>query len=55
MTLDDSLDALEAEPAAARFFGEEFIAAYTTMSRYELSRFRDHVSDWERNEYLELF
>ncbi len=53
--LEDSLDALEAEPATREFFGEEFIAAYTTMRRYELSRFADHVSDWERTEYLELF
>lgn len=53
--LEDSLDALEAEPATRDFFGEDFIAAYTTMRRYELSRFADHVSDWERTEYLELF
>jgi hypothetical protein len=25
------------------------------MRRYELSRIADHVSDWERTEYLELF
>jgi hypothetical protein len=25
------------------------------MRRYELSRFKDWVSDWERTEYLELF
>jgi hypothetical protein len=25
------------------------------MRRYELSRLADHVSDWERTEYLELF
>lgn len=29
--------------------------AYTRMRRYELSRFKDAVSDWERTEYLELF
>ncbi|HYZ12946.1 MAG TPA: glutamine synthetase family protein [Actinomycetota bacterium] len=53
--LEESLDALEQEPAAKEFFGEEFVAAYTTMRRYELSRFKDAVSDWERTEYLELF
>ena len=41
--------------ATKDFFGEEFIAAYTTMRRYELSRFGDHVTDWERQEYVELF
>ncbi len=53
--LSGSLDALEAEPATRDFLGGEFIAAYTTMRRYELSRLADHVSDWERTEYLELF
>jgi glutamine synthetase len=37
------------------FFGEEFVTAYLGMRRYELARFGDHVSDWERTEYLELF
>jgi glutamine synthetase len=53
--LAESLDALEQEPANKEFFGEEFVTAYLGMRRYELSRFRDHVSDWERTEYLELF
>jgi len=50
-----SLDALEHEPATQEFFGRDFITAYTTMRRYELSRLADWVSDWERIEYLELF
>jgi glutamine synthetase len=53
--LSESLDLLEAEPAMRDFFGGEFITAYTRMRRYELSRLADHVSDWERTEYLELF
>ena len=53
--LAESLDALEQEPAMKEFFGEEFVTAYLGMRRYELSRFGDHVSDWERTEYLELF
>ncbi|MGH2526310.1 MAG: glutamine synthetase family protein, partial [Actinomycetota bacterium] len=53
--LEESLDALEQEPAAKEFFGEEFVAAFSTMRRYELSRFKDAVSDWERTVYLELF
>ena len=55
LDLAESLDMLEAEPATRDFFGDEFITAYTRMRRYELSRFADHVSDWERTEYLELF
>ena len=53
--LEESLDALEQEPANKSFFGEDFVTAYTTMRRAELARFRDDVSDWERTEYLELF
>jgi glutamine synthetase len=53
--LAESLDALEQEPASKEFFGEEFVTAYLGMRRHELSRFGDHVSDWERTEYLELF
>jgi glutamine synthetase len=53
--LEESLSALEQEPATKEFFGEEFVTAYTTMRRYELSRFHDWVTDWERTEYLEMF
>jgi glutamine synthetase len=55
LELDESLDLLEQEPAAKEFLGEEFVAAYTGMRRYELSRFKDWVTDWERDEYMEIF
>jgi glutamine synthetase len=54
-TLGEALDELTAEPMAKEFFGEEFLKAFTTIRRYELSRFDDWVTDWERQEYLELF
>lgn len=50
-----SLAAFEQEPELKEFFGEEFVTAYATMRRSELSRFNDWVSDWERTEYLEMF
>src|SRR5262245_36403601 len=53
--LEESLDALEGDPAAAEFFGQDFVTAFGAMRRYELSRFNDWVTDWERTEYLELF
>jgi glutamine synthetase len=31
------------------------VTVYSAMRRYELSRFTDSVTDWERAEYLELF
>ena len=35
--------------------GSEFVQAYTVMRRHELQRFADHVTDWEQQEYLELY
>ncbi len=54
-SLEDALEAFEAEPAVKEFFGQEFVAAYTAMRAHELSRYADWVTDWERQEYLELF
>ncbi len=54
-SLDVSIEALESEPKTREFFGDEFITAYAAMRRYELGRYNDHVSDWERAEYAELF
>ncbi|HEY7280922.1 MAG TPA: glutamine synthetase family protein, partial [Actinomycetota bacterium] len=54
-SLPEALEALEAEPDTEEFFGRDFLTAYTTMRNHELSRFADWVTDWERQEYLELF
>jgi glutamine synthetase len=54
-SLHEALAELEGETATKEFFGDEFLAAYTTMRRHELSRFDDWVTDWERQEYVELF
>jgi glutamine synthetase len=54
VTLRESLDALEAEPRIAELLGAEFVTAYSVMRRYELQRFDDHVTDWERAEYVEI-
>lgn len=54
-SLPDALDAFESDPASRAFFGDEFVEAYSTLKRFELSRFDDWVTDWERNEYLDFF
>ena len=54
-SLAEALGELAAEPATKEFFGEEFLKVYTAMRGHELSRFADWVTDWERQEYLELF
>jgi glutamine synthetase len=54
-SLAEALGELVAEPATKEFFGEEFLKVYAAMRRHELARFDDWVTDWERQEYLELF
>jgi len=53
-TVEESLALLEGEPAIVELLGDEFVTAFAAMRRYELQRFADHVTDWERAEYLEL-
>jgi glutamine synthetase len=54
-SVEESLSALEADDKIGELLGEEFVTAYTVMRRHELQRFADHVTDWERQEYLELY
>ena len=54
-TLDESLAALEADREFAGMLGGEFVSVYTVMRRHELARFRAHITDWEKSEYLEIY
>ena len=54
-TVEESLSALEADERIVDLLGQEFVTAYCVMRRHELQRFADHVTDWELEEYLELF
>jgi glutamine synthetase len=54
-SLPEALEELAGAPATTDFFGEEFLKVYRAMRAHELSRFSDWVSDWERQEYLELY
>jgi glutamine synthetase len=54
-TLEESLQLLEADTKITEILGSEFVTAYTVMRRYELQRFADHVTDWELQEYLEIY
>jgi glutamine synthetase len=51
----EALDGLESDAKLCEALGQDFVTAYTTMRRYELQRFDDHVTDWERQEYVEVF
>ncbi|MBD0317534.1 MAG: glutamine synthetase [Thermoleophilia bacterium] len=54
-TVEESLEALEDDEKVVDLLGAEFVQAYTVMRRHELQRFADHVTDWELEEYLELY
>jgi len=54
-TLDEALNALEKDEAFRNILGDEFVQVFTTMKRSELARLKAHVTDWERDEYLEMF
>lgn len=54
-TLDAALDALERDEAFRDIVGDEFVQVFNTIKRSELARFKAHVSDWEKDEYLEMF
>src|SRR2546426_4856874 len=54
-SLEESLRLLEADDQLVELLGREFVDAYTVMRRHELQRFADHVTDWELDEYLELY
>ncbi len=54
-TLADALSALEADHEMTQMLGEDFVRVFAAVKRFELGRFQSHVTDWEVNEYLELY
>jgi glutamine synthetase len=54
-SLEQSLAALEADQAFGQMLGPDLLKLFLTIKRHELARFRSHITDWERNEYLEVF
>lgn len=55
LTLDAALETLNADKALCDVLGAEFVEIFTTIKRFELARFHAHVTQWERDEYLELY
>jgi glutamine synthetase len=54
-SVEESLLALEGDQKIVELLGDEFVTAYAVMRRHELQRLADHVTDWELQEYLELY
>lgn len=53
-TLAEALAALENDSLMRDILGDEFIEVYTAIKRHEIARFAAHVTDWERDEYMEV-
>jgi glutamine synthetase len=50
-SLGAALDALEADEVLCSGLGEELVATFFAMKRFELDRFNQWVTDWELDEY----
>ncbi len=51
-TLDEALDALEADDVLREAMGSEIVDVFLAVKRFEADRHRTWVSDWEISEYL---
>ena len=51
-SLEEALDALEADELLAAAIGPEIVAPFLAMKRFEIERHRAYVSEWELAEYL---
>jgi glutamine synthetase len=50
-----AVDALEADPLSERVLGPELKQAYVTLKRTEWAEAQQHVTEWDRERYLEFF
>jgi glutamine synthetase len=50
-SLEEALAALEADDALVAAMGEQLVATFLEIKRYELTRWRAHVTEWEFREY----
>jgi len=54
-TLGEALDALEADPVVREGLGEALAAEFLRLKWMEWIEYSRHVSDWERERYVEFF
>jgi glutamine synthetase len=54
-TLEQALDAFEADPLGRSVMGETMFKSYLAYRRDEWAAYMNHVSDWERERYLRMF
>ncbi|NIB42522.1 type III glutamate--ammonia ligase [Pseudomaricurvus alkylphenolicus] len=54
-SLNEAVDALEADTILCEKIGSEIISEFIKIKRDEWIDYNRHVSDWERNRYVEFF
>lgn len=54
-TLNEALDAFEADPLAKRVFGDKMFDSWLDFKRDEWQSYINHVSDWEHDRYLQFY
>jgi glutamine synthetase len=52
MSLAEALDALEADGTLREAIGSEIVDTFMAMKRFEVERYRQHVSEWDLSEYM---
>jgi len=53
--LEIALDHLEQDKPMVEMLGADFVRLFGVIKRYELARFRTHITDWEKAEYMEVY
>jgi glutamine synthetase len=53
--LETALDALAADKDMQKLLGEEFCQLFSTVKHFELARFYDQITEWEKNEYMDIY
>jgi len=54
-SLDEALDALEADGLFNQHLGKHFVGEFVRLKRMEWVEYHRHVSDWEVKRYLEFY
>jgi glutamine synthetase len=54
-SLMEAVDALDRDDFFRHAFGPTFIDYILRLKRFEISRFLEHVTDWEQREYFEMY
>jgi glutamine synthetase len=54
-SLDEAVDAFEADPLSRAVFGDDLFAEWVRMKRLECEDYHFHISQWETERYLKFF